>query len=161
MVAETLLAQAGMLVNAGFALGLSQGALGHRLGVSRRTMSRWVHGTTLSAHHAAQLATLVHPADPTLAARVAALHGETLESLGLEKPPAPPPPPPAPPEPPAHMVDVVVCAAAEALDVSPRAVRGALLAAFRRAREAGLTIEQVERLLTPAPPPRPVNKRST
>ena len=47
------------------------------------------------------------------------------------------------------MVDVVVCAAAEALDVSPRAVRPALLAAFQRAREAGLTLEQVEKALSP------------
>ncbi|MDP9001553.1 MAG: hypothetical protein M3O46_15745, partial [Myxococcota bacterium] len=40
------------------------------------------------------------------------------------------------------LIDAVVCAAAEALDVSPRAVRPALLAAFARASELGLTLER-------------------
>jgi MoxR-like ATPase len=46
-------------------------------------------------------------------------------------------------------VDAIVCAAAEALDASPRAVRGALLAAFACAREAGLPVETVEKALAP------------
>jgi transcriptional regulator with XRE-family HTH domain len=139
-----------LLVYAGQALKMGQARLGERLGVSRRTVNRWTaHGITFSPGQASRLAALVHPANRALAARIAATQGETLESLGLEKPAPPAPPPAPPPEPPRYAVDVVVCAAAEALDVSPRAVRPALLAAFQRAREAGLTIEHVEKALTP------------
>jgi hypothetical protein len=48
------------------------------------------------------------------------------------------------------LTDAVVCAAAEALNVPPPAVRPALLAAFRRAREVGLRLEDVERVLSDA-----------
>jgi hypothetical protein len=41
----------------------------------------------------------------------------------------------------------VVCAAAEAMERMPRDVRPALLAAFRRAREIGLSVDMVERVL--------------
>ena len=44
-------------------------------------------------------------------------------------------------------VDAVVCAAAEAMQVVPQNVRPALLAAFACARELGLTLEDVERVL--------------
>jgi hypothetical protein len=49
------------------------------------------------------------------------------------------------------VVDAVVCAAADALSVAPETVRGALLAAFRRARELRLSIDDVEKALGPAP----------
>ena len=45
------------------------------------------------------------------------------------------------------LADAVVCAAAEALDTSPRLVRPALLAALRCAREAGLTVATLEAAL--------------
>jgi hypothetical protein len=51
---------------------------------------------------------------------------------------------------PPHLVDTVVCAAAEALGVPPPAVRPALLAAFQRAREVGLTTEDVEQAISAA-----------
>jgi hypothetical protein len=40
-----------------------------------------------------------------------------------------------------------VCAAAEAIDVMPRTIRPALLAAFRRARRLGLDVATVEKAL--------------
>jgi hypothetical protein len=45
------------------------------------------------------------------------------------------------------MVDSIVCAAAEAMDVVPRQVRPALLAAFARARRLSLSTEVVEKAL--------------
>ena len=44
-------------------------------------------------------------------------------------------------------VDAVVCAAAESMDVSPRPVRRALLAACRRALEVGFTLESLDAAL--------------
>ena len=41
----------------------------------------------------------------------------------------------------------VVCAAAEAIDVTPRVVRPALLAAVTRARQLGLTLETLDEAL--------------
>jgi hypothetical protein len=49
------------------------------------------------------------------------------------------------------LVDAVVCAAADVLEVAPVTLRGALLAAFRRARELRLSAEDVEVALAPAP----------
>jgi hypothetical protein len=48
---------------------------------------------------------------------------------------------------------VVVCAAAEALSLAPQSVRPALLAAFEKAREVELTVEEVASVLG-------VNKRN-
>jgi hypothetical protein len=80
--------------------------------------------------------------------------GETLESLGIVTPapapvvvPPPPPPAPPPPLPTALVVEAVVCAAADALQAPPSAVRGALLAAFCRARELRLSVNDVESAL--------------
>ena len=42
----------------------------------------------------------------------------------------------------------MVCAAAEAMGAAPPAVRPVLLVAFRRAREVGLNVEEVERALS-------------
>jgi hypothetical protein len=63
-----------------------------------------------------------------------------------------------------HIVDTVVCAAAEAMQLMPDAIRPALRAAFRRARLAGLSVEAVDAALqsgvssnraTPPPAKRP------
>jgi hypothetical protein len=45
------------------------------------------------------------------------------------------------------VIEAVVCAAADAMDESPRRVRPALLAALQRARRMGLTVEAMERAL--------------
>lgn len=140
------------------ALGENQEQFGARLHVSRRTVSRWVSrgSASLSLDDCYTLVRAVHPVDPHLATRIAAACGGTLEGAGIAPPPvraaAPPAPPPLPP-PPARLVDVVVCAAAEALDVSPRIVRPVLLAAFRSARSLGLGVEALEKALSPAAGP--------
>jgi transcriptional regulator with XRE-family HTH domain len=116
---------------------MSQGGLATLLGVSRRTISRWTSGGgVLGPHHGEALARALYPVDRELARQAAARGGHTVESLGLVAS-APSP----------RVAQIVLCAAAEAMDASPRAVRPALLAAFRAAREEGFTLEAVERSL--------------
>jgi hypothetical protein len=129
---------------------LSQNDLARKLGVSRRTGQRWSAGSGPVGTDLQNMARLVYPADAALAAEIAAAGGTTLEALGVLPPPPPPPPalpPPVPVAPPDRVVDAVVCAAAEAMQVMPQSVRPAVLAAFACARELGLTVEGVERVL--------------
>jgi len=136
-----------LVARARFVAAPSTEQLAERLTSSKRTVERWFAGESQpSDAQLGQLARLVHPRDPALAAEIAAAVGESLASLGVHRPP-----------PPAHLVDAVVCVAAETIDVPSRALRPALLAAFRRARELGLTLEDVEKVLTaaaPAPAPK-------
>jgi hypothetical protein len=94
-----------------------------------------------------RLVGLVYPQSADLARQIAAAMGTDVVSLGVAPPPLPPPPPPPPPAPVEDVVDAVVCAAAEAIDVTPREVRPALIAAFTRARRLGLGVEAVEKAL--------------
>lgn len=160
-----------LLIEARRLLGASQGTLGEMLGSSRRTGQRWERGgSPPSAEQLRALAALVHPRDANLAEEIAAEGGSTLIALGIAVPPAAPPPAPSPPPPPpwpdpVHLVDTVVCAAAEAMQIMPDAIRPALRAAFRRARLAALTVENVDDGLNPAPatpraPPHPAGKGS-
>src|SRR5262249_19038643 len=138
-----------LLTRATFAVGLAQGQLAERLGVSRRSISRWTaRETTPGSRVLADLARLVHPKDAVLAERIAAACGETLASLGIAAPPtapaAPAPVASRPPSRPASLVvDAVVCAAADAASQPPAAVRAMLLAAFERAIALGLSAEDV------------------
>jgi transcriptional regulator with XRE-family HTH domain len=136
------------------ALNSDQRRMGELLGVSRRTVQRWDSGRGgPSAGQLARLASAVHPLDAALAGRIAGAAGTTLVELGRERPAPPVASPvaaPPPPSPPSHLTDAVVCAAAEALEASPTAVRPVLLAAFRRAHEVGLRVEQVEEALDAA-----------
>ncbi|MGH7293278.1 MAG: helix-turn-helix transcriptional regulator [Polyangiaceae bacterium] len=144
-----------------FALGMTQLEMGDAMGVSHRTVLRWENGSSVPVDdQVATLSTLVREVSDELA-------DEMLEARGMRLPPAPesppppqdapPPPPPAAPPPaapsplaPRDAVDVVVYAAAEAMDASPRAVRLALAAAFARAEELGLSVEAVARSLRPS-----------
>lgn len=131
-------------VEATIAMGVTQIDLGTMLGVARRTAQRYASGG-LPHYYASQVAALVYPHDPALAAEIARVGGQSLEELGLVVPPPAPPAPP--PEPPVALVDAVVCVAAEAIDATPSAVRPALVAALSCARELGLSMEFVERTL--------------
>jgi hypothetical protein len=149
---------AALLTKVGITLGMPHAELGKYLGVSRRSYSRWaLEGTYLLPRQGSELAALAYPHDPSLAAELAAVVGETLVSLGLELAPPPPPAPVPVAEPSRAMpgvdavtrMNAVVCAAAEAIDASPRTVRPALLAALRCAREVGLTVESMLAILEP------------
>ena len=159
-----------LLGDARRALGLNQAQLGELLGSSKRTVQRWeTKRSYMSPEERVKLAAHVHPHDAETAAELVATIGQTLESVGIVVPPVPPPPPPPPPPPapagpppmPRHLaVDAVVCVASEALGAVPSAVRGPLLAAFRRARELGLSCDEVEQALDAAlRPPAAKGKR--
>jgi hypothetical protein len=153
------------------ALGTTQVGLGKLFGVARRTAQRW-SSSGVPSYHLPQLAAYVHPHDAKLAAEIALSAGTTLEALGLvtpqpetvapvhapshaippaRVPPAPPmlvPPMAARPSPtplPPAVVEAVVCACAEAMDLSPRQVRPGLHAAFAVALEIGLDVQTAER----------------
>lgn len=146
-------------------LGLNQGELARLLGVSRRTIQRvYAAGIIPYSEYMHTLARAVHRRDAALAAELAAEGGQTLVTLGIVKPappplPAPPAAPSAPMAPPRKappvglMVESIVCAAADTMQTPPAAVRDVLRAAFARARGLGLTVEEIDDVLTPTPSP--------
>jgi hypothetical protein len=132
-------------------LRINQRMLGELLGLSRRTIQRWDQGH--SAPTKSDTAKLAAAHDPSLGAKLAQTCRTTLEPLGIAEPAQ------TPLAPPSYLIDAVVCAAAEALNVAPPAVRPVLLAAFRRAREVGLRVEDVEAALGESLAPKKAGKR--
>jgi transcriptional regulator with XRE-family HTH domain len=138
-------AVAELLVQAQNALGVSQGQLGDLLGLSRQTIWRYQTGQSNPLGSSLQdLARRVRGVDAGLASRLAgagsgarkaSLKIATNKSAG------------GGPVETRLLADAIVCAAAEALDASPRAVRRALLAAFARARDTGLALDAIETAL--------------
>jgi hypothetical protein len=129
------------------ALGFTHDALATRLGTSRRTIVRWgSDDATPTKSQLEELARIVFPADAELAAQVARAAGSTLEGLRLGDDAAPR----ALTLGTQHMADLIVCAGAEALDVSPRAMRPAAAAMIARMRELGITVDAAHAVLTPA-----------
>jgi len=129
------------------ALHLSQQKLGDLIGSSRRTILRAEQrGKIVLPTTWETLARATHPRDRALAAELAAAAGHTLVSLGLEGPPAPVGLPTALSS--KYLVDSIVCAAAEAMQTPPHAMRPALTAAFERAVALGMTAEDVLRAMT-------------
>jgi hypothetical protein len=134
------------------ALGMPHREFGPLLGSSLRTAERWASKrSTPSSDQLALLVRHVHAHDPALASELAEALGQTLESLGivLPTPEVPVAPTPKAPTPPERLVDIVVCAAADALDVPPRTMRLALHAAFASARSLELDVATVEEALAP------------
>jgi DNA-binding XRE family transcriptional regulator len=149
------------------ALRVTQNDLALLLGVARRTMGRWeARKSAPTEHQLHKLARAVHPRDPSLAEEIAIEAGTTLEGLGLVEPapapsPAPSPAPHAavagpPPRafPPIDLVlDAIVHVAAQTLEaqdvnrVPIGAVTAVLRSAFSRARQLGLTVEEVDTAL--------------
>jgi DNA-binding XRE family transcriptional regulator len=135
------------------ALMMSQVELGEAIGLSRRTIIRWERGQSSPVpFQAQQLVDLVRPEEPDLA-------DELLAAMGMEPAVAGAPSVDGPVtslgKTPGgrHIIDAVVYAAADAIDGVPRDVRRAVTAAFVRAREMGLSVEEVaQALLAPHPP---------
>jgi transcriptional regulator with XRE-family HTH domain len=155
-----------LVLKAQLTLGVSQKELGAILGISRRTVSRMA--SNLSDPTLAQLQRLaraVHPRDASLAAALAAEGATSLEDLGLVRvaPPAAPPAPPSRPFPPVRLlVESVVCAAAEAMQAPPMAVRNVLRSALARAHALGLSVEEMNEALAPpesGPPSTPSRRK--
>jgi transcriptional regulator with XRE-family HTH domain len=141
-------------------LSLTQEQLATLVGSSLRTVQRWENKrSTPSPWNIHALADAVRSHDETLAAELdawaprpkppeAPLPPPAPALIAMPSPMAPPPPPPPPPIADDVLVDAVVCAAAEAMELTPRAIRPAVLAAFRRASDARLTAEAVVRVLS-------------
>ena len=132
-----------LVIQAQLALGMTQSAFGEMLGLSRATIGRWSSGRFpgLIPSNVAAIATALYPIDPALASQLAVSCGTTLESLGIVAPI--PATVSAPTVSLGHLVDSVVCAAADAGGQLPSVVRPALAAAFARARDVGLSMEDV------------------
>jgi len=125
----------------------NQRQLGEMVGVSLRTVQRWETKVGYpSAGNIQAVADAVRPHDPALASEMDTFAPRPVppppvDSPSAEKSKAPPPAP--------VLVDSVVCAAAEATALAPQAIRPAVLAAFVRARDAGLTPDEVIAVLSP------------
>jgi transcriptional regulator with XRE-family HTH domain len=155
-----------LVIEAQLTLGITQLEMARMLGCSRRTVSRCAARRSAPGQSdLLALARAVHAKDPSLAAKLAHEGSQTLESLGLVKPaPAMPavtvPAAHVRPFPPTRLVvESVVCAAAEVMQASPATVRGALRAAFARARGLGLTVEEMDDALTEPEEPKPATPR--
>jgi len=144
-------AVAELLVEAQNALGVSQGQLGDMLGLSRQTIWRYQTGQSNPLASSLQdLSRRVRAIDAGLASRLAgAGTGGRQGGFGVAAPARPTSPGAGVLET-RLMADAIVCAAAEALDASPRPVRRALLAAFARARDTGLALDAIETALARA-----------
>ena len=124
-----------LLLSAKSALGMSDQHLGEAFTASRKTVGRWMTGRARPGDSTVlDIAKRVAAVDVALAEKLAIAAGAGADALGLAKP-----------EPVVSdiAIDAVVCAAADAADATPKAIRPALLAAFTRAQAAGLTVEQV------------------
>jgi len=137
-----------LLVAARRILGVSQGELGELLGSSRRTGQRWeTTGTKPSDEQWLDLAARILPQDRQLATALALAGGGTIQALEATAAATTGAPVAAPAPLPPEVVDSIVCAAAETMNVTPGAIRPALVAAFSRAQRIGLSVEQVTRAL--------------
>jgi len=124
------------------ALRLTHAQFGPLLGSSQRSSERWAsRRASPSDAQLEELASQVLGVDPDLAAEIAVVVGKPLYPEG------------GPPSP-ARLAEAVLCAAAEVMDASPRALRPALRIAFARARELGLSLEQMEQALAPPEAPK-------
>jgi hypothetical protein len=122
-----------LLIHCRMALGLTQPEFGDIFGRSKRTVQRWEdHGTTLIPSEVEALARVLLPVRPDLAAQIAASADTTIDRLGIVPARA------ASPMTTSDGTDSVVRAAADAMGVTPDAIRPAIAAAFVRAREIGL-----------------------
>jgi hypothetical protein len=125
---------------ADLATSLPHPLLAQELQTSTRTLSRWKCGeSTPSKAQLVELARLAYPKDAPLAREIVEHVGESLESAGI----AASPPGPLLAAQPEHLVDGIVCVAADAMSVTPAEVRPALVAALRRMRDVGLALDVV------------------
>jgi transcriptional regulator with XRE-family HTH domain len=128
-----------LLVRGREALRMTQDQLGEALGASLRTVQRWDAGdASPNIVQVRTLAQLVFPKNRALAAELADVASETLESLGLARPGA------SPTALRGALIDAILCAAADAMGARPSAARAGLVAAFARARELGVGVDELE-----------------
>ena len=129
-----------LFVQCRMALGLTQKELADIVGRTRRTIQRWEdHGAILLPSEIGALARALYPARPDLAATVAASGDTSLDALGIGAGARSGQPATSDP------IAAIVHAAADAMGLTPDAVRPAVAAAFVRASEVGLDVQAVVR----------------
>jgi transcriptional regulator with XRE-family HTH domain len=132
---------------------VSQTELADALGSSRRTIIRRERGQSYPVDdEVRQLADLVRSEDEDLADELLAARGLLLDVTDEVTPATPDvsaPPQVSPAMAAKYSIDAVLYAAADAIDAIPRDVKPAIVAAFVRAKELGLTIDQVVSTLKP------------
>lgn len=138
----TIRSKSDLLIEARRTLGLTREQFGELLHSSKRTVARWEVGESSPATmDLFDLARHIYPRNAKLAEEIALAGGATLEKIGIVTAPSLP-------SIPGHVLaDAILCAAADALKAVPETVRTAVLAAFKRARELRMTVEDVERAL--------------
>jgi hypothetical protein len=97
----------------------------------------------------ALLVEAVHKVDRSLGLEIAGELGESAERMGIAPNPVAPKLDLTP-----HLIDAVVCAAADVAALPPATLRPALRAAFERAQAVGLTVEALVQGLGSRPRPR-------
>lgn len=110
-----------------------------RVGTSLRTLVRWELSQGAPHHeHLHAMVRLVYPRNRELAAQLASWAGTSTDALVPEAQPTR-----------EHLVDSVVCAAAEAANLAPTPVRAVLAAGLARAVAVGLGIPDLLQALAP------------
>jgi len=140
-----------LLVLAREDLGMNQMKFASLVQSSQRSVQRWESNLAIpAAHHMHLLIDTIAPRAPALAAELAewaprpppvAQHVEAPARVVEHVEPSPVPLRSR--VAPQILVDAVVCSAADAVSLLPNAIRPALRAAFARAHEVGLTVEEV------------------
>src|SRR5688572_5424062 len=127
---------AGVLAAGRRSLRMKQAELGERLGVSAETISRWERRRRIpGARERPDLLRRLSLLSPEWAAKAASAMGTTLEAAGAAGPVV------VSVVARRHSLEAAICAAAEALDMSPRLVRPAVAALLARLSEAQLSID--------------------
>ena len=125
------------------ALGLSQDVFGARLGVSRRTLTRWeIHNELPPVGQRKHIATSFPDAPVEL--RAALVRSLELGERFVVSFAAPRAAPPAP-----GTLDGAFLELCERVDVAPGRLRGALVGFLRRAEASGLSLEETRAQLEP------------
>jgi hypothetical protein len=118
--------------------------------VSSRTIGRYVAGDSVPPHDKLlRLSRAVAPHDGALASQLARAAGVVTQESTVS-PAAPAAATATLDVPVARLVEVVVCAAADAIDAPPRTARAAIAAALVSARSLGLSIDAIIAALVPA-----------
>jgi DNA-binding XRE family transcriptional regulator len=134
-----------LMIECRMALGLTQEQMGKLVGCTKRTIQRWEdRGALLVAREVEALVRALHPVRPDLATQIAAILGSTPDRIGLSTPADG-----TGTTPKSDPIDAVVIAAAEAIGVTPDAIRPAVAAAFARAEDEGLDVQTVNERLNP------------
>lgn len=127
------------------ATGLTQAALGKRLGLKDRAVYRWECADAVpSRRRLGELVTAIQAIDPSAAARLATELASAAASEGKKVAPAliVPSPIPAP-----ISLELAMFSLAEDLELAPRRVRSALVPFLKRLRAANVSVEVAEQVL--------------